>query len=101
MKVTVAGIITDPSFHLSCAIAKAIHNSHAVEIECCQFFETQWHQYLKQLANKLGGAFYDHSPNHTLVFINGCEYVGDADRFSQWALYNYQYQDQCLSTVYE
>jgi len=53
------------------------------------------------MANKLGGAFYEHPATSTLVMLNDCDYVGDADRFAQWALYNYQHQDQCLSTDYD
>jgi len=34
MKVTVAGMITDPNFHKSVAIAKAIAKSPQVQIEC-------------------------------------------------------------------
>lgn len=35
MKVTVAGMITDPSFHKSVAIAKALEKSHNLKVECC------------------------------------------------------------------
>jgi hypothetical protein len=82
--VTVAGVITDPLFHRSAAIANQLQQLYPEKIKanCLMFFETQWTLYLKQTANKLKGVFYDHSEQSTLVFTNESEYIGDADRFA-------------------
>ena len=60
-KITVAGIIDCPQFHKAKAIALNIEHGHKnVRVECLQFFETQWEQFLKRTANMLQGNFYNH-----------------------------------------
>ena len=46
--------------------------------ECLQFFETQWEEYIKNIAKKLKGVFYQHSGSH-LILLNDVEYVGSAE----------------------
>jgi len=65
-----------------------------VKVEFNQFFETQWSQFLKKTSNRLKGVFYQHDESKPLIYINDSEYIGDADQFSQWALYNFAYQDK-------
>jgi hypothetical protein len=47
--------------------------------------------YLKKISNELKGVFYDHDQNHPLIYLNGADYIGDADQFSKWALFNFNY----------
>ena len=60
VKITVAGKIQDAAFHKCVAAAKYLQdqNPEFVSIECLQFFETQWEEYIKKTANKLKGVFY-------------------------------------------
>ena len=101
-KVTVAGMINDPQFHKSVTIARQLEALHPerVHVECLQFFETQWSQFLKKIANDLKGVFYDHKDTSALIYLNGKDYIGDADQFTQWALYNFQYMDKDGLNVY-
>ena len=39
------------------------------------------------------GVFYDHPESNALIYLNDCDYIGDADQFVQWALYQYSFQD--------
>jgi cyclophilin family peptidyl-prolyl cis-trans isomerase len=41
----------------------------------------------------LKGVFYTHDSEKALIFVNGREYIGDADEFQQWALYKFHYHD--------
>ena len=92
-KVTVAGRFDCPHFHQSVTIAKHLAESHPdqISIEILQFFETQWHFYLKKTANEQKGVFYEHDAASPLIQLNGCEYVGDHDDFAKWALFNFNY----------
>ena len=58
-KVTVAGMVRDPMYHKSIDIAMALQ-AKGVQVEINTFFETQWHQYLQNLAHKLKGVYYEH-----------------------------------------
>lgn len=71
-KVTVAGMVTDPLFHRSVAIARQLEALHPVQVkaECLQFFETQWSQFLKKISNKLKGVFYEHPEQNALIYLN-------------------------------
>jgi hypothetical protein len=40
-------------------------------------FPTQWDRYMKNTANKLKGAFYEHSGN-IIIFLNDSQYIGNA-----------------------
>lgn len=101
-KVTVAGMINDPMFHKSVTIARQLESLHPeqVQVECLQFFESQWSQFLKKTSNDLKGVFYNHKDSSALIYLNGKDYIGDADQFTQWALYNFQYMDQDGLNVY-
>jgi cyclophilin family peptidyl-prolyl cis-trans isomerase len=101
-KVTVAGRINDPQFHKAVTIARCLEQEHphAIRADCHQFFETQWSQFLKKTSNQLKGVFYNHDESKALIFLNGHEYIGDADEFAQWALYRFNYQDKDGLPVY-
>jgi len=60
IKITVAGRIDDPSFHRCAMMAQKLEEDHYGEItsEILSFFETQWEEHLKKVANKLKGVFY-------------------------------------------
>ena len=92
-KITVAGQINDPMFHKSMQIARHLEQLHPeqISVQCEQFFETQWMIYLKKISNELKGVFYDHDQAHPLIYLNGADYIGDADQFSKWALFNFNY----------
>ena len=93
-KVTVAGMINDPMFHKSVSIARSLETNHHLQIECLQFFQTQWIQFLKKNANNLKGDFYEHNQASTLIYLDDKTYIGDSDQFTQWALYNYTHLDK-------
>lgn len=95
-KITVAGRFDCPHFHESVTIAKSLAESHPEQItyEVYQFFETQWHFYLKRTENEKKGCYYEHDPEAPLIQLNGCEYVGDHNDFAKWALFNFNYKDQ-------
>jgi cyclophilin family peptidyl-prolyl cis-trans isomerase len=101
--ITVAGKINDLYFQKASNIAYALEAKHPAEIkvECLQFFETQWDQFIKKTANDLKGVFYEHDESNALVYLNGAQYIGDADAFAQWALYNYQLLDKDGLIYYE
>ena len=60
VKITVAGKIQDPAFHKCVTAVKYLQEQHPeiVTSECLVFFETQWEEYIKKIANKLKGVFY-------------------------------------------
>ena len=101
-KITVAGQLNDPMFHKSMQIARQLEQLHpeTISVECLQFFETQWLIYLKKIANELKGVFYEHDEKHPLVFLNGKDYIGDADRFSEWALFTFNHIEKDGLNVY-
>ena len=68
--------------------------------ECLQFFETQWEEYIKNIAKKLKGVFYQHSGSH-LILLNDTEYVGNAEQFATYLLHRFAYMDNSMSIVYE
>jgi len=80
VKITVAGKISDPAFHKCVTAVKYLQDQHpeTVTIECLQFFETQWEEYIKKTANKLKGIFYQHSGTH-LILLNDTEYIGNCE----------------------
>lgn len=90
-KITIAGKINDPYFHKAITLGRHLQLKHPdlVHVECLQFFETQWSQFMKKIANNLKGVFYDHDETKTLIYLNDNEYIGDGDQFSQWVLYKY------------
>lgn len=102
VKITIAGKITDPAFHKCVTAVKYLQEQHPeiVTSECCQFFETQWEEYIKKIANKLKGIFYQHSGNH-LILLNDCEYVGTAEQFATYILHRFAYMDNSMNIVYE
>lgn len=59
---------------------------------------TQWNQFLKKTAKNLG--FYNHDENKCLIYLNDADYIGNADEFSQWALYNYSHLDKNGLSIY-
>ena len=71
-----------------------------VTSECLQFFETQWEEYIKKIANKLKGVFYHHTGNH-LIMLNDSEYVGNSEQFAAYILNRFSYMDNSMSIVYE
>lgn len=101
-KITVAGMITDPMFHKSVAIARGLEAKHPelLAVEVFQYFETQWMIYLKKLSNDLKGVFYKHDDRSPIIYLDGKDYIGDADNFAQWALYNFNYTESDGITTY-
>lgn len=101
-KFTIAGKIQDPAFHKCVTAAKYLQeqNPETVTIECLQFFETQWEEYIKRTANKLKGVFYQHSGSH-LIILNDSEYIGNGEQFASYILHNFAYMDNSMSIVYE
>lgn len=102
VKITIAGKITDPAFHKCMTAVKYLQEQHPeiVTSECLQFFETQWEEYIKKVANKLKGIFYQHSGNH-LILLNDCEYVGNSEQFATYILHRFAYMDNSMNIVYE
>ena len=102
VKITVAGKITDSSFHKCVAAARYLEreNPGRVTAECLQFFETQWEEFQKKTANKLKGVFYQHTGNH-LIYLNDGEYIGSSENFAEYALHNFAYMDNSSMIVYE
>jgi hypothetical protein len=73
-------------------IARDLNEKHPeVQIEILEFFETQWMFYMKKVSNEHKGVFYDHDVKHPLVTLNHKQYIGDADQFSKWALFNFNF----------
>ena len=64
-----------------------------------QFFETQWDEYLRKTANKLKGLFYQHTQS-PLVILNDKEYVGDQDKFMDYALFSFKAKDDNETKFY-
>ena len=102
VKITVAGKITDPAFHKCVTAVRHLQDQHPeiVTSECLQFFETQWEEYIKKVANKLKGVFYHHSGSH-LILLNDSEYVGNSEQFATYILHRFAYMDNSMSLVYE
>ena len=102
VKITVAGKITDASFHKCVAAARYLEreNPDRVTAECLQFFETQWEEFQKKTANKLKGVFYQHTGNH-LIYLNDGEYIGSSEKFAEYALHNFAYMDNSSMIVYD
>lgn len=50
--------------------------------------------YLKKIANEQKGVFYEHDEKHPLIYLNGTDYIGDADQFSKWALFTFNYIEE-------
>lgn len=102
--ITVAGMISDPKFHRSRAIAQALFEKHPDQIASpvvMEFFETQWEQYLKKTANTFKGVFYEHESSPLIYLANDNEYIGDGEDFSMWALHHYNEKDSLKYTEYE
>ena len=99
LKITVAGMITDPNFHKCIAAAQAVEKKGGVDIELLQFFETQWEEYLRKIASQNKGVFYDHKSS-PLVFFNGNKYIGGHEEFTTYALHNYAFLDSASHTDY-
>ena len=101
-KVTVAGQITDPMFHKGVAIVKGLQEAHpeAIDVEILQFHETQWILFLKKLSNDLKGVFYNHNEANPIVYLNGKDYIGDANDFAKWALFNFNFTEKDGLNVY-
>ena len=101
IKITVAGRIDDPNFHRCVSVANRLEETHYGEVttEFLQFFETQWEEHLKKVANKLKGVFYSHGQS-PLVILNDKEYIGDQDKFMEYALHTFKFRDDTESKVY-
>jgi hypothetical protein len=102
--ITVAGMISDPKFHRSRAIAMALYEAHSEEIACpiiMEFFETQWEQFLKKTANTYKGVFYEHKASPLVYLAKNNEYIGDGEDFSMWALHNFNQKDNSKFTEYQ
>jgi len=56
--------------------------------------------YLKKISNELKGVFYEHNVKNPLIYLNGKDYIGDADQFSKWALFNFNYIEKDGLTHY-
>lgn len=86
-------MINDPMFHKSVCIANQLQANHPelLEVECLQFFETQWILFLKKISNDLKGVFYEHDDKCALIYLNGKDYIGDANSFAKWALFNFNH----------
>ena len=102
VKITVAGKITDPAFHKCMTAVRHLQEQYpeVVTSECLQFFETQWEEYIKKIANKLKGVFYHHTGNH-LIMLNDTEYVGNGEQFATYILNRFSYMDNSMAIVYE
>lgn len=102
VKITVAGKLDDPHFHKCWQVAQKLEEEFygEVTIECHHFFETQWEEYLKKTANKLKNDFYSHKES-PLVFINDKDYIGDSEKFMEWALLTYKVRDDVGKKVFE
>lgn len=84
------------------AAVKYLQDQHPeiVSSECLQFFETQWEEYSKKIANKLKGVFYSHSGSH-LIMLDDKEYVGNSEQFATYILHRFAYMDNSMSIVYD
>jgi cyclophilin family peptidyl-prolyl cis-trans isomerase len=102
VKITVAGRLNDPNFHKCWRVAQKLEEDFygEVTIECLYFFETQWEEYLKKTANRLKDAFYLHKAS-PLVFLNDRDYIGDAEKFMEWALLTFKVQDDASAKVFD
>ena len=102
VKITVAGKISDPFFHkcMVCLRYLKQENKH-VSVECLQFFETQWEEFLKKTANTNKGVFYNHTGSPLIYLNDGAEYIGDCDKFMTYALHNFAYQDNTNLVIYQ
>ena len=60
--ITISGRINDPKFQQAQTIAHSIaeKNPGKLQVVCLEYFETQWAQCLKIIANQLKGVFYNH-----------------------------------------
>ena len=58
--ITLAGKVTDPTFHKCLACVKYLEQTFpkTVTINVLQFFETQWEEYLKKVQNEKKGLFF-------------------------------------------
>jgi hypothetical protein len=83
-------------------VASKLEETHygEVHVEFLQFFETQWEEYLKKTANKLKGVFYSHEES-PLVILNDKDYIGDQDKFLEYALHKFKFRDDTESKVYD
>ena len=53
-KLTVAGRMDDANFHKCASMLKQLSGG-TVEIECLEFFETQWEEFLRKISSQNKG----------------------------------------------
>ena len=61
-------------------------------------FKTE--EYIKNIAKKLKGVFYQHSGSH-LILLNDREYVGHSEQFATYILHRFAYMDNSSMIVDE
>ena len=51
-KITVAGRMDDANFHKCASMAQQLcDGDYEVEVECLEFFETQWEEFLRKISS--------------------------------------------------
>jgi hypothetical protein len=92
-KVTLVGKRND-AYYEKCRAALNFLRTADKDITTVEvpLFETQWHEYLKDIKQRLGGPFQNHllSP---LVYLNDDDYIGDAGQFLAWMDTHYGYNN--------
>lgn len=98
--ITLSGIISDEKFHRCVACIKELQSQGKVMADVQTFFPAQWDFYLKDMQNRFKGEFYQHKGS-PLVLLNGVQYIGDMNKFLEWALQNFRYTDKTSALIYK
>jgi len=97
---------SDPQFQQYKEAAEALQEKwEQITAQVEGYFETQYEERLREIVQEFGGPFVQVSAKRALVFAETNEdqvlFFADEDKFFQWALKRFKYEDTTLREVYK
>ncbi|XP_015272084.1 PREDICTED: peptidyl-prolyl cis-trans isomerase-like 6 [Gekko japonicus] len=101
-EIVVAGLLTEPSFHMAVCAAEALKKNFPTKIADPKLFpllEFAWAEFLQEKKKELRGEVWEY-PSNVMCFVDG-QLVGDEKMLLKWAYDVWDYKDFKPTALYQ